>query len=150
MAGKDIGKVLGIALRTAARGPMKEVTTVFGFAGRGLEGDVEATCERGITFISAQQWAETTRDLGTILMWHSRRANVLIDGGNLEPLIGQEVRLGELTIHIHGETHPCALMDEIRPGLRAALTPDCRGGVHGAILKGGSFSVGDMLTLDTP
>lgn len=150
MAGMDIGKVLGIALRTAVAGPMKEVRTVFGFAGRGLEGDVESKPERGITFISARQWEDVTRELGTILIWHSRRANVLIDTGSMEPLIGQKLRLGELSIRIRAETHPCALMDRIRPGLRAALTPDCRGGVHGEILKGGSFSVGDMLTLEVP
>ncbi len=148
MAGKDIGKVLGIALRTAVEGPMKEVRTIYGFTGRGLEGDLQSSPHRGITFISARQWEDVTREVGTVLIWHARRANVLVDCGSMEPLIGKEVRLGEMRIRIQGETQPCGLMDKIRPGLRAALTPDCRGGVHGEILKGGSFSVGDILTLD--
>jgi len=38
-------------------------------------------------------------------------------------------------------------MDQQHAGLRQALVPDCRGGVYGQVLTGGTILVGDAVTL---
>lgn len=145
MSGTFESTVLAIAIRTAKNGPMQEADCVKTNEAEGLEGDVPASANRAITLLSADQWAETTESLGADLPWHTRRANVLVEGGSMEALIGATLQLGELKIRVNAETKPCGLMDKIYPGLREALVPDCRGGVYGEIIEGGTLKVGDTL-----
>jgi len=42
---------------------------------------------------------------------------------------------------------PCHVMEETAPGLRAALTPAWRGGVHGRVLRAGAIRVGDAVEI---
>ncbi|MCH8968650.1 MAG: hypothetical protein IIA66_05995, partial [Planctomycetes bacterium] len=42
---------------------------------------------------------------------------------------------------------PCKLMEQLCPGLRAALTPERRGGVHGRITQSGTLVIGDEIVL---
>jgi MOSC domain-containing protein YiiM len=148
MSEQIAGKILGIALRTGIRAPMKEVPRAVAVENGGLEGDLAGDPARGISLLAAKQWQEVVRSLGTVLLWHTRRANVLVDADTLQSLIGKTIRLGEMVeVIVTGEAEPCGLMDEIRPGLREALKADCRGGVLGRIIKGGTFAVGDRLTV---
>ncbi len=145
---KDSGrKILSIAVRTEKNGPMQEIDLVSASPDGGLDGDLPAPAHRRITLLSTDQWAQTTTELGANLPWHTRRANILLDGGSLEGLIGSTVRLGDLTVKVNAETKPCGLMDKIHMGLREALVPDCRGGVYGEIVEGGTIKVGDALTV---
>ena len=140
-------KILAIAVRTEKNGPMQERAQAHASPENGLDGDLPAPVHRRITMLSTDQWTETTSVLGTEFPWHTRRANVLLEGGSLEDLIGSTVRLGELSVKINAETVPCQLMDKIHLGLREALVPDCRGGVYGEIVEGGTLKVGDVLTV---
>ena len=127
---------------------MKELSRAVAIENGGLEGDIACEQDRGISFLASGQWQEVVRSLGTILLWHDRRANVLVDADTLQPFIGKVVRLGaSVEVQVTGEATPCALMDKIRPGLREILKPDCRGGVLGRIVKGGTFAVGDAVTV---
>ena len=45
------------------------------------------------------------------------------------------------------ECDPCSRMEELQPGLRAALTPDWRGGVLGRVIADGEIAVGDSVTI---
>lgn len=146
MTQQPIGKVLSIAVRTAQRGAMKEVPHASARVDGGLEGDIAVSASRGVSFISAEQWRQVTRELGANLAWHTRRANVLVETASLGHLVGKTVRVGEVELEITDETRPCALMDQLHQGLRAALVPDCRGGVHGRVLRAGRIQVGDTLT----
>jgi hypothetical protein len=38
-------------------------------------------------------------------------------------------------------------MDQLHDGLRQALEPDCRGGVHGEVLKAGAIRVGASIAI---
>ena len=126
---RRVGRVLAIALRSARRGPMREVDRADARLGAGLGGDVLAAAERGITFLAKGQWAQVTSQLGVELPWHTRRANVLVDCPSLAHLMGCDVELGGVRVHIIAETRPCELMDELHPGLRAVLEPECRAGL---------------------
>ena len=57
--------------------------------------------------------------------------------------IGEDVRL-EITV----ECDPCSRMEEIAAGLKAALTPDWRGGALARVLRGGDIAVGDEIRIE--
>ena len=149
MEERVIGKVLKIALRTRPKGPMQEVLEASGSENGGLSGDVNSRPDRGITFLASQQWAQATGELEKELPWHTRRANVLVDAVSLAELIGQTISVGDVRVQINAETRPCSLMDRLEPGLKAALTPDCRAGVYGRILNDGQLRVGDLVILQS-
>jgi MOSC domain-containing protein YiiM len=146
----DMGEVVAIAVRTAVKGPMRAVRQAVATTNGGLEGDIEVSPNRGITFIDKRQWDEVTRELNADLPWHTRRANVLVEGLTLADVIGKRIRIGFVEAMIIAETKPCGLMDELYLGLRQALVPDCRGGVYGRVTHGGAFRVGDKVTVVPP
>lgn len=150
MVEKPIGRVLAIALRCRDKGKMTEVSEAAAQLGSGLDGDLAAQAYRGVTLIAAGQWAEVQKELAAELPWYTRRANVLVDAERLGPLIGSEITIGEVRLKIEGETRPCELMDRLHEGLKAALKPDCRGGVHGRVLQPGTIRVGDAVSCPTP
>lgn len=141
------GRIVGLALKPEHRGPMREVDEAeIGLEGlEGLEGNAAQSDYRRVTLISREQWDEVQNLLNTSLPWHTRRANILVEGLPLAGLIGKKVRLGEAELEVNGETEPCSRMDQIFPGLRRALEPDCRGGVYAAVLKPGAVCVGDTI-----
>ncbi len=138
-------RVLGIAVRTVREGPMREVESARASVDGGLEGDLEVKPDRGVTLLDSAQWEQVTRELSADLPWHTRRANVLVEGVSMASLLGKTVRLGEIELAIKGETRPCGLMDRLHPGLHNALVPDCRAGVHGRVLRQGTVRIGDSL-----
>lgn len=144
------GIVRGIAVRPDGRAAMIEVDEQRATTGRGLEGDRRAKGKRGLTLLSAERWADAMRELGQILPWHTRRANILVEGIDLSMTIGKRITVGDVLVRIWDETRPCAEMDEFCPGLKDALKPFARGGVHGEILCPGTIRRGDgVVLLDT-
>lgn len=141
------GKVVGLAVRTVKNGPMKEVREAVAMAGAGIEGDLPSAPDRGVSLLSSLQWQTVVQELKADLPWHARRANVLVDTPELGPLIGKTIEVGSVQIRVTGETEPCALMDRQFQGLRRALTPHCRGGVHGKVLTDGQFKLGDPVVI---
>ena len=142
-----VGKVAALALRSAPKGPMQEVHSVTAIANKGLMGDVAARPDRAITLLSAEQWRDVTAELDVDLPWHTRRANVLVDAGSLQHLIGKTIHVGAVEVRVEAETEPCGLMDRLHDGLRNALTPECRGGVYGRIARGGEIKIGDSVKI---
>jgi MOSC domain-containing protein YiiM len=145
MADRIVGKVLGIALRCKDKTKMNPVSEARAVKEDGLEGDNPVIPNRGITFIAREQWETVMKELGVDLPWWTRRANVLVDAPSLAHLIGKTVRVGEIEVAIQAETKPCDLMDKQHMGLRNALKPDCRAGVYGRVMKGGSINIGDTV-----
>jgi len=124
---------------------MREIGRASVVLGGGIEGDIEVKPRRGVTLIAKEQWARVMCELNADLPWHTRRANVLVEGLDLSALIGRTVRIGTAEVLVHGETKPCALMDSLYEGLRNALTPDMRAGVHAEVIFAGEFAVGDAI-----
>lgn len=142
------GTVLAIAVRPAEGAAMREVDSAEATVDGGLVGDHGGKGDRGLTLLSVRQWEEAQQVVEGAMPWHTRRANVLIDCGSMADWIGRTVRIGGVTVAIRNETKPCDLMDRQQPGLRAALRPECRGGVCGRIVRGGSIHVGDAVFVD--
>lgn len=146
-----MAKLVQIYLRPSTRTPVKPVTRATAVADRGLEGDHAGGGKRQVTLISRQSWDDALAQLGGgALDPGTRRANLLVEGLDLGPLIGRRVRVGPVELQVEGETRPCGLMDDARLGLRDALAPACRGGVFARILTGGPLQVGDEVTVLEP
>ncbi|MDX1632964.1 MAG: MOSC domain-containing protein [Thermoanaerobaculia bacterium] len=111
--------------------------------GVGIEDNADQGGRRQVTVISAESWARVEEELGAEIDPSARRANLLIEGLDLEETRGRVLRVGPARIHVLGETRPCPRMDEAHPGLMEALGPEWRGGIYGQVVEGGPVTVGD-------
>ena len=141
----NTGRVLALAIHVGKGQPMRLIEESTLAVGAGLADDPDGTGQRGVTFLDIARWNATLEDLGVDLPWHTRRANVLVEGLDLEATLGHTLRLGTAEIRVHAETVPCGLMDRLHDGLRTALKPDFRGGVYGEVMTAGAVRVGDAV-----
>ncbi len=72
------------------------------------------------------------------------RANIETDGVDLVALVGRQIRLGEAVLLICEPRKPCAKMDAICSGLRAAMEHN-RQGVLAQVVLSGRVRVGDPI-----
>lgn len=140
-----IGRLRAIARRPTDGEPMVEESAADLVPGRGITSENRKAGPREVTLLSLEAWRDVCQELGTDLPWHLRRANLLIEGVDLAAAIGAELRIGGVRLKIHGETRPCAIMEQQQSGLKQALVPRCRGGVHAQVLEGGTIRVGDTV-----
>ncbi len=145
---RTTGILRAIAHRPLDGQPLTEIQQAHVIPGRGLDTENRKPGKREITFLSAEAWAQTCAELGVVLPWYARRANLLVEGLDLASTIGRTLIVGPIRVAIHGETKPCNLMDQQHSGLRQALSPYHRGGVYGQVLIGGMIHVGDAVRLD--
>lgn len=103
---------------------------------------------RQVTVLAAEDWQAACDAIGKQLPWTSRRANVLIEGIALKDSAGATIMLGDVELLVTGETDPCSRMDEIEPGLQAALAPDWRGGVCCRVVRGGNIAKGTSVRIE--
>ncbi len=145
--GQSGGVIRAIAYRPTDGDPMVETDECRVLVGRGLETENRKPGKREVTFLSTDAWADAGHDLRAELPWHIRRANLLVEGFDLASTVGQTLSIGKVGIKIHGESKPCQIMEQQHPGLRAALVPECRGGVFGQVLTGGTIRMGDSVEI---
>ncbi len=139
------GRLEAIWIKRFKRGPMDSRNNVRATAGRGLEDNANQGGKRQVTILGADRWDEMCRELGDDVDPRLRRANLYVRGVDLRDSRGKVLRVGACRIRVYGETRPCHLMDEARPGLRQALDPDWRGGAYGELLDDGEIAVGDTV-----
>jgi MOSC domain-containing protein YiiM len=135
--------VVAIWLKRFRGGPMDPVDEAVLEPGQGLAGNANQGGRRQVTLLDAEVWEEVMAALGARLPASARRANVLVRGLALPRTTGRILQLGAGQVRILGATQPCNLMDELLPGLEAALRPDWRGGAFGEVIAGGRVRVGD-------
>lgn len=139
------GTLRGIAVRAASRAPMQEQQQAEVTVECGLVDDYRGGGLRQVTLLDSAQWQEAIRELGVALPWHTRRANLLLEGIELAEAVGQQIQIGDCLFTIYGETEPCQRMDELQPGLRGTLSLDMRGGVWARVVRGGLVHVGQRV-----
>lgn len=150
-----MGIVAGIARHGRPRGPMETLDRVQITVEAGLDGDFRGAVKPGgrgrrqVSLIERGDWDAAMAELGKRHHWSSRRANLLIDGLDLPQVEGARLRIGDVVLLVTQECDPCSRMEEIEHGLKAALTPDWRGGVLAKVLAGGTIAVGDTIELET-
>ena len=123
--------------------------------GQGVDGDFRGTRkagsagQNGVVLIEAGDWAAAVAECGAAVPWHERRGNLLVEGLDIPQHPGARLRIGsDVLVEITQECAPCERMEAVAAGLRAALTPDWRGGVTTRVLEGGPISIGVAVEID--
>lgn len=138
----------------AAAHATDEVTSVTCRAGRGLEGDrffnYKKDYKGQITFFAWETYEAIKAALGVpMLSPGAFRRNVLVEGLELNALIGRRFRLGRVAFEGTVEAKPCYWMEQaVAPGAEAWLLG--RGGLRAKILTDGELTLGstDFAWLD--
>ena len=149
------GTLRGIARHAFPRAPMEVLDHVHVTREGGLAGDFRGAIRPGgkdrrqVSMIAADKWLAVIEELGTVVEWQERRANLLLDGIELPQRAGAVIRIGaDVRLEITCECDPCSRMDAIVPGLKAVLMPDWRGGALARVLDGGNIRVGDLVSIE--
>ena len=122
----------------------------------GLAGDFRGAVKPGgrgrrqVSLLERGDWDAAMAETGHSLPWQERRANLLVDGLDLPRVPGTRLRIGDVVLEITQECDPCSRMETLAPGLKAALTPDWRGGALARVIAGGRIAVGDMIEVEHP
>jgi MOSC domain-containing protein YiiM len=143
-----MGHLLAIARAPVKRGPLTPLSEAEIAIADGVSGDARGKRPgRQVTVVFREGWDAACRDLGVELPWTTRRANLLVEGVPV-PRQGKHLVIGSLVLEVTQETQPCQVMDVAHRGLRAALTPDWRGGVCCRVVAGGTIRVGDKVDIE--
>ena len=120
----------------------------------GVHGDFRGALKPGrnkrqVTVMAAEGWRDTLHDLGAEVPWYQRRVNLLVEGLSLQETAGARILFESgLVLEVTGECDPCTRMEEIAPGLKAALLPNWRGGVTTRVIENGPIRVGDQVRIE--
>ena len=147
------GRLAGIARHDRPFGPMETLDRVAVTEAQGVHGDfrgarasLKPTRKRQVSLIEADCVTAAMAEAGALLDWSDCRRNLLVQGLRLPREEGTRVQIGDsLVIEITCECDPCERMDALHEGLRAALTPDWRGGFLGRVVEDGQIAVGDEI-----
>jgi MOSC domain-containing protein YiiM len=147
------GRLAGIARHAQPKGPMETVEHVAVTTGEGVHGDFRGGLastkpgrERQVSLIEADCVAAAMAEAGAAIDWSECRRNLLVEGLRLPRVAGTRVQVGaSLVVEITDECEPCERMEALHVGLRAAMTPDWRGGFLGRVIADGEIAVGDEI-----
>jgi MOSC domain-containing protein YiiM len=150
-----VGRLAGIARHAFSKAPMETLDAVDVTVDCGIHGDFRGTLKPGgkgrrqVTLIERGDWDAAMAEVGHAISWAERRANLLVDGLDLPQVAGVRLRIGaDVVLEITRECDPCERMEALATGLRAALTPDWRGGVCTRVKVGGRIAIGDEIGIE--
>src|SRR3569623_2054963 len=150
------GTLAGIARHARPKGPREVLGHTRVTVEAGIAGDFRGAVTPGgkgrrqITLMERRDWDAAMAELERDIPWQERRVNLLVEGIDLPQQPGVLLRIGDVVVKITGECDPCSRMETIAAGLKAALTPDWRGGALAQVISGGDIAVGDEIRIEQP
>lgn len=145
-----MAKLIGIATHPCSKAPIEQHQTIAVSLEGGLENDFQGqkNPKTQVTLLSQKTWDNVCNSLDISLEWIERRANLLVDDMDFSAaMIGQQIQVGKVLLEVTRETDPCARMDALHPGLKAALTPDWAGGIRCTVLREGTIKINDPISV---
>lgn len=127
-----------------------QVTLVEGLHGdfRSALASSKGTRKRQLSLIEGDSWRAAQVDAGCAIDWFEARRNLLVEGLRLPREPGARIAVGKsLVLEVTGECDPCERMDALHEGLRAAMTPDWRGGVLARVISEGQIALDDEVRI---
>ena len=137
-----------IFVKRYSGGPMDSRDRARLVVGRGIDGNADQGGARQVTVMSREHWDELMRGVGAALGPSVRRANLVVSGLDLAGTSGRVLCVGNCRLRVVGETRPCERMEEVAPGLQAAMRDRWGGGLYGVVLDDGEIVVGDEVRWD--
>lgn len=145
-----MGRLIGIARKAKPRAAMETVLSAAVTTEKGVEGDARGVQKtRQVTVLFAEDWRQACAELFADIPWTTRRANFYVENFTHAAdvkRIGARLKIGGVLLEVTEETDPCGRMEEQIPGLKAALTPNWRGGICCKVLSDGHVEIGDKVT----
>lgn len=138
-----MGKVMHLFRSAKKHTGMEELREVRAVENHGLEGCAHARPggKRQVLLEDIETLRALDLTPGTI------RENITTEGVEVHALKpGQKLRVGEVELEVSMVCEPCELMEEIRPGLMAALVG--RRGMMCRVVKGGMVRPGDGIEVE--
>jgi MOSC domain-containing protein YiiM len=146
-----MGRLIGIARKAKPRALMETMPAASVTTEHGVQGDCRGVQRvRQVTVLFAEDWRAACAELFADLPWTTRRANFYVENFAQTAevkRIGAWLKIGDVLLEVTEETDPCGRMEEQVPGLKAALTPNWRGGICCKVLSDGAVELGDKVTL---
>jgi MOSC domain-containing protein YiiM len=97
-----MGRLAGIWIKRMHRGPMDATDAGELVAGRGLRGNATQGGRRQVTIMALDRWQALTAHLPGPPDPAIRRANLLVDGVDLDDCRGRVLRIGDARVRIFG------------------------------------------------
>ncbi len=145
-----VGIVEWIGVRPGREADMLQLDKVEAGVATGLAGDrfaARRNDSRAVTLIQAEHLAVVASFLGRDPLKPAElRRNIVVSGINLLALKNAQVTVGNATLKITGQCHPCSKMEK-RLGEGAYNALRGHGGMTARVVKGGTIAVGDTVSV---
>jgi MOSC domain-containing protein YiiM len=148
-----MGRIAGIARHQFPKAPMETIERARVTLEGGIVGDFRGAMKgkpykRQVTLMEAGDWDAAMAAVGHSIGWEQRRVNLLVTGLDLPQTPGVRLRIGAVVLEVGCECDPCSRMEALAEGLKAALTPDWRGGICTKVIAPGEIAVGDEIRIE--
>jgi len=134
--------------RSAATESFNHVTVRSNF---GIAGDYRSDKFQigQITLIETETLDTMSRKLGYDIPAGASRRQITVKGIELNELIGQNLRMGQILVRVEDKCNPCKNMEtKIGPGAKDAMND--KGGIRCRIIEGGELHVSDKIKVENP